>query len=392
MAHYSAYFIDELGTKHVAGELITAESGNDVRMQFRYSPEYLANDDLPSLDPVAIKKGPAPISFVSLPRAFDDCLPGSWGKRWLIRSKGIARSEQRDYQLLKYIDEGHIGGLFFKDKQAPEIQDVKTANRMAQMVFDLDANGKLTNTGNMPTDAVHSSGGMRPKFTATLFGEHKLIKMESSRDTRDIVALEHIAMTFAKSCGLNVAATEIQKFGDRKGLCVQRFDINNAGGRHHKLSMKTLLQADEYTVASYGDMATIIHRYSAAAAADAHQLYKKMLINVVVSNRDDHLRNFELHWIGGGWRLTPAYDILPSEDGEIYHATRFGLNEYVDRWSELLALAKKFKLSDTQACEIRDEIIEALVLLPKIISDSKINDQDASWLTELTSKQSSILK
>ncbi len=392
MAHLSVYFTDETGIRHIAGELISQEGSGELRMQFRYSQEYLSNPALPALDPVAIKKNPAPISFNSLPRAFDDCLPGSWGKRWLIRSKSIPRSEQRDYQLLKYIDEGHIGGLFFKDKQAPEIHDVKTANLMAQMVFDLDANGKLTNTGNMPTDAVHSSGGMRPKFTATLFGEHKLIKMESSRDTRDIVSLEHIAMSLAKACGLNVAETAIQMFGDKKGLSVQRFDINDAGGRHHKLSMKTLLQADEYTVASYGDMATIVHRYSDDAVTDSYQLYKQMLINILVSNRDDHLRNFEFHWINGGWRLTPAYDILPSEDGEIFHATRFGLNEYIDNWKTVLSLAKKFKLSEAQANAIREEVMQGVEMLVGIIKSSNINDKDAAWFNGIIVKQTALLK
>lgn len=392
MVHYTVYFVDEYGIRHVAGELIAQEKGQSVRLQFKYSPEYVSNKSLPDLDPVAIRKQSAAISFDSLPRAFDDCLPGAWGKRWLIRSKAIPRSEQRNYHLLKYIDEGHIGGLFFKDKQEPEIKSVSTANYMAQMVFKLDADGKLANTGRMPTDAIHSSGGMRPKFTATLFGEHKLIKMESSRDTRDIVALEHIAMSLAKVSGLNVADTEIQMFGDKKGLSVHRFDINDAGGRHHKLSMKTLLQADEYTVASYAELASAVHRYSSNKEEDSYQLYKQMLINVLVSNRDDHLRNFELHWIAGGWRLTPAYDILPSEDGEIYHATRFGLKEYVDSWKELLALAKKFNLSNEQACEIRDEIISALEQLPKIISNAQLNDADASWLLDLTTKQSSLLK
>lgn len=116
------------------------------------------------------------------------------------------------------------------------------------------------------------------------------------------------------------------------------------------------------------------------------------MINALVSNRNDLIRNIELHWVAGGWRLTPAYDILPSEDGEIYHATRFELKEYVDSWKELLVMAKKFNLSNAQACEIRDEVIAALELLPKMISDAELNDTDASWLLGLTQKQSLLLK
>jgi serine/threonine-protein kinase HipA len=144
-------------------------------------------------------------------------------------------------------------------------------------------------------------------------------------------------------------------------------------------------------VASYGDLATIIHRYSDDAVTDSYQLYKQMIINVLVSNRDDHLRNVEMHWINGGWRLTPAYDLLPSEDGEIYHATRFGLNEYVENWKTILSLAKKFKLSENQAEIVRDEIMKGVEMLDGIVKSSNINERDATWFKGVIAKQASLL-
>ena len=37
-----------------------------------------------------------------------------------------------------------------------------------------------------------------------------------------------------------------------------------------------------------------------------------MAVNVLLRNTDDHLQNFSLLHIEEGWRLSPAYDIVPS--------------------------------------------------------------------------------
>lgn len=391
MDRYTAYFIDSAGTRHTAGQLIVQESGRDLRIQFKYDANYLANKALPDLDPVALKKRPGIFNFEALPKAFDDCLPGAWGKRWLARTKGLSRPEQRDFNLLSYIDEGQLGGLFFKNSAAPEIQDLDAAAKLAEMILTVDANGDLELVEGTPTDAGHSSGGMRPKFTATLKNKPVLVKLESSRDLRDVVRLENICMNFAARCGLNTAATSVESFNGKSGLCVERFDINSKGGRHHKVSMKTLLEAQEHTVAGYTDLAQILYRYSAAGKEDALQLFRQMLINVLINNTDDHLKNFEMHFRDDGWRLTPAYDLVPGDGSDSYHATRFGYNEYITGWNDLLDLTKRFRISKEDALQIRSEVLVATDKLPSIIADSGLNQRDAEWFIQLISKQKILL-
>jgi serine/threonine-protein kinase HipA len=36
-----------------------------------------------------------------------------------------------------------------------------------------------------------------------------------------------------------------------------------------------------------------------------------MVFNILCNNNDDHLRNHGFLWQGKGWRLSPAYDIVP---------------------------------------------------------------------------------
>jgi serine/threonine-protein kinase HipA len=45
---------------------------------------------------------------------------------------------------------------------------------------------------------------------------------------------------------------------------------------------------------------------------DAKELWRRMVFNILCNNNDDHLRNHGFLWDGKGWRLSPAYDIVPA--------------------------------------------------------------------------------
>jgi serine/threonine-protein kinase HipA len=48
-------------------------------------------------------------------------------------------------------------------------------------------------------------------------------------------------------------------------------------------------------------------------AADNAELFARMVFNILVSNDDDHLRNYAFLYDpdGEGWRLSPLYDVVP---------------------------------------------------------------------------------
>jgi len=64
---------------------------------------------------------------------------------------------------------------------------------------------------------------------------------------------------------------------------------------------------------SYPELVDVLTLHGAAASHDAHELYRRMVFNVLISNVDDHLRNHGFLWSGrNGWRLSPAYDLYPT--------------------------------------------------------------------------------
>jgi serine/threonine-protein kinase HipA len=66
--------------------------------------------------------------------------------------------------------------------------------------------------------------------------------------------------------------------------------------------------------ASYLEIAEFIKYSGAENMEDLHQLWRRIVFNISVSNTDDHLRNHGFLLTNKGWRLSPAYDVNPSID------------------------------------------------------------------------------
>lgn len=79
------------------------------------------------------------------------------------------------------------------------------------------------------------------------------------------------------------------------------------------LSALKLLDLDhtEGVLASYPDLSEILVRHALNAAGDRAELFRRMVFNILVGNKDDHAKNHACFWDGNRLGLTPAYDLLP---------------------------------------------------------------------------------
>jgi len=56
-----------------------------------------------------------------------------------------------------------------------------------------------------------------------------------------------------------------------------------------------------------------IRQYGAQASSDVHELWRRIVFNIMISNTDDHLRNHGFLYVDTqGWKLSPAYDLNPT--------------------------------------------------------------------------------
>ena len=79
-------------------------------------------------------------------------------------------------------------------------------------------------------------------------------------------------------------------------------------------SAMTLLESVDGVGASYLDLAEFISDHGAQnqIGPDLEQLFRRVIFNVLIGNRDDHLRNHGFIRERTGWRLAPAFDMNPN--------------------------------------------------------------------------------
>jgi serine/threonine-protein kinase HipA len=65
---------------------------------------------------------------------------------------------------------------------------------------------------------------------------------------------------------------------------------------------------------SYLEIAEFIQTNGSNIVEDLHQLWRRIIFNMAISNTDDHFRNHGFILNNKGWRLSPAYDVNPSID------------------------------------------------------------------------------
>ena len=199
-------------------------------------------------------------------------------------------------------------------------------------------------------------------------GERKLIaKFPSVNDTYNVVKAEYVAMRLAAKVGLDVAPVRLARAAGKDVLLIERFDRvkTEAGWRRKALvSALTLFGLDEMMAryASYEDLAEIIRHRFTAPKASLHELFGRLVFNILCGNTDDHARNHAGFWDGKNLTLTPAYDICPqSRAGNVASQAMLIVDD--KRMSNLatcLEAAVNFQLDRAAAEEIILRQIESL--------------------------------
>jgi serine/threonine-protein kinase HipA len=123
-------------------------------------------------------------------------------------------------------------------------------------------------------------------------------------------------LTLARLAGITVPPVRIERVLGQDIYLIERFDRtpNNATySRMPFISGLTITGAheSESSQQSYRRLAEQLRLFGPDPVKDSKELWQRMLFNILCNNTDDHLRNHGFLWDGKGWRLSPAYDIVP---------------------------------------------------------------------------------
>lgn len=376
-----------------AGELAAGDP--DLRGaltgQFRYAHEYLADPRAFALDPLHL---PLTVELFNADRprsgvhgVFEDSLPDDWGRQLLVRRHRLMRDAQRVPNLLRLLGDQGLGALkYCEADQPPSFSTGVSCRLLAEIAslaerFEQAPASMADEELSLLFQAGSSPGGARPKALVTDGKTGYLAKFASRRDHLDVVGMEAAALELARRAGLDTVASHLFPLASGRCLLVERFDLNPVGGRNHLISMQSVLKADGYYNAGYRDLAKVIRSVSARPQRDLLQLFRQMVFNVLLGNTDDHLKNFCLLHDEQGWRLSPAFDLVPNIGFNQEQVLRIGLDTQLPTAETLLGEAKYFGIKRRQqALEIAALIHETVSGWREAFAACGVPDPDAETI------------
>lgn len=361
----------------------TGRRGEVIR--FEYDAAWLADARAFAIEPLLpLHAGPFHAQDSSQrPSVFQDCSPDRWGKLLMDRREAIEAREQgrprralRAWDYLVGVDDGtRMGALRLRDPEdgtyattlqpsAPPVTSLRELEEAARLV-ERGAGEQLDRQVRQLLVPGASLGGARPK--ASFVDEHDqlwLAKFPSSEDRIDVGLWEFIVHRLSIAAGIDMPDARLLPLSDRgHTFAVRRFD-RDGGGRRMYASAKTLLDMDS-DGASYLDLAMAVQDNAAAGSVKAGlaELFRRAVFNVLVGNRDDHLRNHGFLRAPTGWTLAPAFDVNPNPDKDVHVLALDGVDPTPDT-SLLMAQHAYFRLDANTAQAIVAKVRAAVRAWP----------------------------
>ena len=378
----------------IIGVLAAHHAKGKKAFSFEYDKGWIKSEHQQLLDPdIQFYSGPQYPNKKENFGVFLDSMPDTWG-RTLMKRRAAQLANEKDLKavtlyeidyLLGVYDESRMGALRFKtdldgpfldnneENPTPPWSSVRELQEAAKH-FENDTDNEEVKRWLAVLMAPGSSlGGARPK--ANILDEHGnlwIAKFPSKNDTIDKGAWEFLAYRLAINCGIEMAPSRIENItGNYHTFFTQRFDRIRKE-RIHFSSAMTMTGNNEDTIrdspASYLDIAEFIQTNGVNIDRNLHQLWRRIVFNIAVSNTDDHLRNHGFILTSKGWKLSPAYDINPSIDKD-----GLALNIDMDNNALDLEQAKSvgeyFRLDDKKMDTIIEEVMASVSQWKKIANE-----------------------
>lgn len=295
--------------------------------RFRYGDRYLQRQEAVALDPFQLPLAKKVFEFTQLkgiPGAVRDAGPDAWGRRVIEHKLERSAADLQEIDYLLHGPQDGAGYLSFglkAEPPAPKRQYNRT-HQLAELIAATQAieEGKQVAAHLLEhLDPGTSMGGARPKATIEDAQSLWLGKFPAKDDRCNLQRIEFATLDLARRCGLNVTQARLQTVGDADVLMLQRFDRDYTDKgylRFGLVSGLTVLDCgDSYLDRerwSYPLLADNLRRWSDKPEADCAELFRRMVFNAAVTNNDDHPRNHAMLRRQKGWRLSPAYDLVPA--------------------------------------------------------------------------------
>jgi serine/threonine-protein kinase HipA len=284
-----------------------------------------------SLEPaLSLDRGAfVPADGVPIFGSIGDSAPDTWGRRLMQHAerrraeregRAVRTLQELDY-LLGVSDVSRLGALRFRNVGEEILQSPTSVGvpGLVELGRLLQATERILRDEETDEDLQlifapgSSLGGARPK--ASVIDQHghlSIAKFPKETDEYSMELWEFVALTLAKRAGIRTPDYELIRIAGRPVMLSRRFDRTRAT-RVPFLSALSMLGLKDGERGSYPELVDVLTAHGASASDDARELYRRMVLNVLISNVDDHLRNHGFLWAGReGWTFSPVYDLNPT--------------------------------------------------------------------------------
>jgi serine/threonine-protein kinase HipA len=334
-----------------AGRLTLTETSQELSASsFAYGTRYRHRSGRFEIDPVSLSLTDLadgtelfPVHGLTQFGGIRDAAPDSWGRRVIEAQRRVPANSLPESEYLLGAGSDRVGAIDVRRSlqaaEGPGASPERSLVCLLEAAERVEAGEPLPSRLNELFGSGPTAGGARPK--ASVRDENGLLwlaKFPSRTDPFDVIRTEWATLQLAARCGLTVPAVRLVEFSGKPVMLIRRFDRywatsaqlaqttilheTRPGERRREyrlpfVSGLTLVACDEMDspAKAYADLARAIRTYAHVSTIrrDNHELFARMLFNIMVSNDDDHLRNhgFIRDPRLPGWRLSPLYDVVP---------------------------------------------------------------------------------
>jgi serine/threonine-protein kinase HipA len=320
----------------------------------------------------------------ALAGVFADAAPDSWGRRLLERAYGAGLCE---FEYLTLDDAGKvIRGAASAVPRLIDLQAITAIARAYEQGRDISAEDMQALAG------AGGSGGARPKANVRDGDTLWLAKFTSVHDQHPIERVEVATLRLARACGIRTPEVRLELADTPYPVAlIQRFDRRGTA-RIPYISARTALGKMGTELGSYTEIVDFMRGAAADPQADFRELFLRLIFTILVSNKDDHLKNHGFLYVGSGrWRLSPVFDVNPAPDRNPHLETAILEGGAHDRSIRLaLDACAFFEITEADARQIiretaqriSNEWREALRLVD--VSGSTARDYEPAFVNDQT--------
>ncbi len=320
-------------------------------------------------------------TFQRLPGMLADALPDDFGNAlidaWMAKH-GVLKNQITTLDRLAYMGKRGMGALEFKpalgahkESAAPLRMKslVEEARKAIEGDLSVDAEAALANIIRVGT----SAGGARAKAVVAWNRKAKQIrsgqfdlapgfepwilkfdgvgKYSELGTGSDYGRIEYAYYKMATQAGVVMSESRLLEESGRAHFMTRRFDRDVVNGRTIKHHVQTLcalndLDFKQRATHAYAQLFMVVAQLGLGDDAIS-QIFRRMALNVMARNCDDHTKNFSfILRQGRNWELAPAYDVthaynpkgewtfqhLMSVNGKFKDITRADLLAEADRF------------------------------------------------------------